>query len=322
MKKFIFGIITFAICIIMTQVNDVKAAVLTNVNGLELTDQNIEDLRSLGFTDEAIENMDEEEYQLNKDLKGEIVDTDTKYIKTITPEENSEMQPLEENEELQRSLPEKSLNVLESNNSISIELDEETFYKELEQEKTGIKTMASDTTTTDYKIFKTTISKLSSSKYRLTNNMTWKKIPSTRQWDVSGVGINSTYWAPVPNSQYAKQNWKTYSHMSGNQSGSSTYKSSSSYWSKKAGGYALKMNLPNNTTNGADSKFVESLSNYMYYNVSKLASTKQLDAYGAYRHQATSASIGISYSISGSSLSVSPSTKFDGPITTHAQVKF
>ncbi|MBD1383428.1 hypothetical protein [Metabacillus arenae] len=292
----------------VSSISVAQAEEIHNVNGLQLSDQEIENLISLGFTEEEIENMDHEEYKLNKDLKGEVVASTTQYLK-ITEPVQSEFKSFQENSSQEPTL---------------VELDEQTYYEELakENESSGkVSTYASNSSSTSYKKMTTSITKLSTNNYRLKNSVTWSKMPYTRHVDVSGIGINQTYWAPTPNTQYGKQNWKTWSYCNGTQSGSATYTTSSGAWKKGAGGYALKMNLPNNeTSGGCAADKVNTLSGYMYYSVKPLASTNRLDAYGQYAHQETVFTVQPSISLSGVSFNVSPTDKFSEHPNTHVLV--
>lgn len=278
-----------------------------NKSSLELTDEEFNNFISLGFTEEEIKNMDKEEYELNKDLKGKVVASTTQYLKII--------EPIQSEFTTQENTSQKST---------IVELDEQTYYEELakENESNGeVSTSASDSTSTSYKTMTTTITKLSTNNYRLKNSVTWSKLPYIRYVDVTGVGINQTYWGPTPNTQYGKQNWKTYSYCNGTQSGSATYTTSSTKWKKGAGGYALKINLPNDeTTGGCAADKVTSLSSYMYYSVAPLTSTNRLDAYGQYAHQESNYTLTPSISLSGVSFSVSPTTKFSEHPNTHVLV--
>ena len=51
---------------------------------IEMTKDNINNLFGLGFTEEQIKTMQEDEFESNKDLKGEIVSQVVKYYKTET----------------------------------------------------------------------------------------------------------------------------------------------------------------------------------------------------------------------------------------------
>lgn len=290
--------------------NAEEGVVKKNRESLELTDKEVDNLLSLGFTEEEIQNMDQEEYELNKDLDGEVVASTTQYLKIV--------EPIESNTSLKSQM---ELKETDSSEPTIIELDKQTYYEELEKEKQSsgqFSTFSSDSTSTSYKKMTTTITKLSTNNYRLKNSVSWSKLPSTRHVDVSGVGINQTYWGPTPGTQYGKQNWKTWSYCNGYQYGSATYTSGSSKWQKGAGGYALRMNLPDDeTTGGCAADRVETLSSYMYYSVSPLATTNRLDAYGHFAHQESKSTLVPGISLSGVSFSVSPSTSFSEHPNTH-----
>ena len=57
-----------------------------NSNNVAMTEKQIGNLRNLGFTDNQIELMDQEEFDNNKDLNGEVLTETVKYYKTITIE--------------------------------------------------------------------------------------------------------------------------------------------------------------------------------------------------------------------------------------------
>ncbi|MDP1420379.1 hypothetical protein Q8G35_18815 [Peribacillus simplex] len=289
-----------------------KGSVEKNKNALGLTVEEFNNLISLGFTEEEIENMDQKEYELNKDLKGEVVASTTQYLKITEPiqSESSSQEPtIQENSSQEPTI---------------VKLDEQTYYEELakENESSGeVSTSASDSSSTSYKKMTTSITKLSTNNYRLKNSVTWSKMPFITHVDVTGVGINQTYWGPTPDTQYGKQNWTTWSFCNGTQSGSATYTSSSGQWKKGAGGYALKINLPNDeTASGCASDKVETLSSYMYYSVKPLTTTNRLDAYGQYAHQESTYTLTPSIALSGVSFSVSPTNEFAEHPNTHVLV--
>lgn len=283
---------------------------------IEISLEERENLISLGFTEEEIQNMSSEEYLLNKDLEGEVVASTTQFLKVIEPIQTSKYSTFSSSE----------IQSVTTQKPVIIEMDEESYYNELAMKDTKntkeFSTSAtSDYTTTSYKKMTTLITKLSTNNYRLKNSVVWSKIPANKHVDVSGIGINQTYWAPTPGSQYAKQNWTKYSICTGTEAGSATYTTSSTKWSKGAGGYAVKMNLPNNDFGGGCySQTVRSLSSYMYYSVKPLTSTNRLDAYGQYAHQEATYTLTPSISLSGVSFSVSPVAKFSVHPNTHALV--
>lgn len=135
--------------------------------------------------------MSNEEYEINKDLKGEVISTNTNYIKIIEPRVTIAYS-------------------ISNNEPIIIELDEETYYDEINKLNDNLNSRASsDFLTTSYKKMTTTITKLSSKESRLKNSVVWSKLPSQTYVDVIGIGINSSFWAPNPGTQYGQQNWTT-----------------------------------------------------------------------------------------------------------------
>lgn len=266
-------------------------ASVTNANGLSISAEEYQRLLTLGFTDEEITNMDQEELEMNKELSGELTTATTQYLKIIDP-----------------TSPE-----IDSQSQVQV-LSEQTYNYEVDNYVED----ASDGTTTSYKKMTTTITKLSTNSYRLKNSVTWSRIPATRHVDVTGVGINQSFWGPTPNSQYGKQNWKTYSYCNGTQSGSSTYNTSSDKWKKGSGGYSLKVNLPGDEiVGGCAADKVTALSSYMYYSVTPLTSTNRLDGYGQYAHQVVDFTLTPSISLNGAEFTVSPTEKFSEHPNTH-----
>ncbi|MED3550124.1 hypothetical protein [Cytobacillus praedii] len=273
------------------------ASEIKNVNGINFSEKDLENLRSIGYTDQQLNLMAEEEYLANKDTKGELVSSDIKYIKTIYPDENN----LDE--------------------SITIELDKETFEAELEAEleaeENEMGTMAAkDEKSTEYLLLETQIFSIEyGKKYQLRNTATWKKIPTTRRWDISGIGFGSQ-WQGLPETKYAKQMWTKCDTLNRCTDDYSDYGSSSSYWQTNATGYAHKMNLPDNE----GTQYVRNISSYALFQVQKISSTSSVSAYGHYSHQKKNLNISPAFSVSGTAISVSPSDHYDSPLSTHAYI--
>ncbi|KKB35990.1 hypothetical protein [Bacillus thermotolerans] len=308
------GLISFVFCLSLyfsfgSLVTTAHAESVNNVNGIEISDETFNNLLSLGFTKDEIENMSEEVYNLNKNLKGEIVASQTQYLKIIENPDTIKSPFL--------------YNDLQTD-PIIVELDEATYNKEVAQEKKRAEEnqiSPMDITvesSTSYKTMRTVIARLGTQNYRLKQSITWSKMPSNRYVDVTGIGINPSFWGPTPDSQYGEQKWTTYSHMSGTQSHSAIYNTSSTKWSKGIGGYALRIDLPNDSFGGgADAKTVRSLTSYMYYAVRPAAVNNRLDAFGHYAHQEKNSTISPSISLSGLAFSVSPTTSFSYHPNTH-----
>lgn len=287
--------IGFSINVHAAEVEDPSQEVMP----LSLTTEEINHLKSLGFQEHEIENMTQEEYDLNKNLKGEVVSEDEKFVKVVkVPSKNQPFTALDSNDDEEY---------------ISIELDEATYNKEVAElknkEKINTYGYIPDGSSTSYKRMVTTIVKLSTNEFRVKNAVNWSTMPFWRYIDISAVGINSAHYYPQVNSQYGAQSWVTKNAFGTQKSHSATYTSNSDKWNKKEGGYGLRMNLPNNDQEYSAN--VTTLSSYMYYTAYKEnKATKHIDAFGHYAHQETSASLVPSYSLSGSSFTINVTAKF------------
>lgn len=251
---------------------------------LNLSDVEITNLKSLGFSDSEIQNMGQEEYELNKNLTGEEISSNSRYFKVI---------------ETIEPITYKVKTTSDSNevtDSIDIEISKEEF--ENQAYKSNISPYASTTKSTSYKRMTTSAVKLSTGKYRVKAQVEWTKMPKNRDKDVLGVGVNGAVWDPN-GGEYGVQNWQTYNRVTNKRAnGSATYKSSSNNWEYGADTYALTMNLKDDPT---ANNYVTNLMLTMYYSVEPLKSkpTIGLKAYGKYAHQENY-------------YSVSPSIGFDG----------
>lgn len=297
-----------------------------------ITEQDKGVLKNLGFTEEEIYQMDQEEYSLNINLEGNVMSEETKYFKVIASIDDLDMSSVESigNDQNTSGKNFESATV--------IELDKATYWKEVE-EKTleeknnnvdykvdSLATNQQGQHKTSYKTMTTTIVKLSTNNFRVKTNVAWHKAPSNRKIDLIATAINSAHWSPVINSQYGKQSWTIRNRCPVKKtSHSATYNASSNKWKKGASGYGLLIDLPNNynSSNGCNIKEVSTLSSYAYYTVNKLTSVKVLDAYGKYSHQETNIQIAPTITFGPASIGVSASfqSKFTNS-STHAKYKW
>ena len=226
MKKIKSKVIIFIICLISFNSIEVFALNTTNIiinnNSILITEQEHQNLLNLGFTHDEILNMSSEEFNDNKDLKGEIVSQNTIYM-------------------------DQQNNIL--NNNISI-LGLQPGY---------IETTAKKMTTTIVSV---------NNKYRYKITLEWKNIPSTRSYDIIGIGTDTN--VKINSGIYFQQNF-CYSSNNCDSSIVNTVKSTST-------GATSTFKLP--------SSDIVSLSSYLYFDVSKntTSTITQLNAYGDYSH--------------------------------------
>lgn len=288
----------------------------TNDNGIKITDADYDRLIGLGFSDNDIEQIDQQEYDLNKGLHGTEISSNTRYYKVI---EKSDLMPTTYSNTLSTIKPTST-----AVSDYVIELSQDEYQKEVTAAKqqsdssdTGKFSPMNnpDSNSTSYKKMTTQIISLGSREYRIRNSVTWNVLPKTRSYDVIGTAINSSQFRPMPGTQYGKQYWTLKDVYSGDYSNvSSTYSSSSSYWSKTAAGYGTKMNLKNDnvvyTGFGGGAREtgtrVTDLSMYAYYSVDELHYNNEnvIDAYGRYAHAQKNLSVHFGFGISLSGIGI------------------
>lgn len=258
----------------------------------------------MGFSEREIIAMDQEEFDNNKNLNGEIVAQTTKYYKTITTYSDASTY---------------SINNATNPTSITIEITEEEYNNSNDELLITPLGNTNGYTETNYKKMTTTIVK-NGNYYRYKNDLVWKRMPSTRSYDIQGIGIDSTV-SGVSSSKYFKRiadiedsaNLVCYFDNS-----------TSGTWELSGTGYAVNFKLPANTSTTT----VTALSSHMYFDVQKLTSATilTLNAYGDYKHAqktvSSSVSNGVSIGTDGisfdASVSVSITESYDSMSTAQA----
>lgn len=327
--KFYIGLLTVLLIGLLVPTQNAWAEELTEDQEvsiqapLNLSPTEIKNLKSLGFSEEEINNMSDEEFEINKDLKGEIIENKTKYYKVYetSEEETSNTTFLRSNKAATSIIKEE----FKSTSTTEVELSPKQYYDEIENVNlneqinkpvSSLANSASKSKSTAYKTMTVTVSKLSTGKYRLKVNVHWdKKMPSNRKIDVLGVGFNNTQWRPAYG-EYGKQTWKIFNTKTRtNTTGSAPYASSSNKWKYGKDAYTLRMNLKDDPSS---KQKVTDINMYMYYTVTPSGSLpKYLDAFGQYSHQETYTEITPTINFDGTGgFSISNSTKF-----THSYVQ-
>lgn len=132
-----------------------------NYYGIEINEPEYSNLLGLGFTEEEIYHMEQEEFDANKNIESALEASTTKYyVETVRYDSTGR--------------------VVHSNTS---EVTEEEYNDDM------ILNMRSTATTeTTYKRMVTTISQ-AGTKYRYKVTLTWKQLPKVRSYDIIGIGI-------------------------------------------------------------------------------------------------------------------------------------
>jgi len=335
-KKFFIFIFVFFFAFSVVNVDAMTNDVYVNKNGVEMTQEQINNLYNLGFTQLNIERMDQEEFDNNKDLVGSVEDVDVKYVKTTYIYSNFDIITMSNSTKTLLPLHQynsATLKQLVSKNDIkpirviNEEITEEEFNAVDENANNFYVTrdVNPDVHETSYKKITTTISYISSSnQYRLKNDLLWKQMPSNRSNELYGIAINHSVAEPVSGSHFAKTYYSMEETCNYTTSHYETSHNNTSNWRRGATGYSVSFGLPSNRTDtvywaiGQDypcywpeyspfpphsggpinySVNVNSLSSTMYFNVTKVDSGP-LSAYGSYQHSVTSISVSSALTLS------------------------
>lgn len=291
----IIGLVLFANNVYAMECNEKN---YKNKNGIGMTCEQVENLKNLGFTDYEIYHMDQEIFDANKNLKGEVLAETTKYYKTTTYYPNQAQ-------------------LFSINESTPITYSEEITKEEYEMGEPTITTsgLKDDPVSTEYKLMTTTIINPGNGKYRYKNTVKWKKIPKIKHYDIIGIGIEDSKVYPVIDSNVIRAVFSYDSH-------NACYEEITDRgdWKKSSTGYAVRFKLP------YEGGYVTwtGLNVFMYFDVAKQnpsSTISVLNAYGDYSHATsnfsnTSFSFGVS--AFGISISASHESKYDEIPTSQA----
>ena len=244
--------------------DEINKRYFVNNNNIIMTSQEYNNLINLGFSKKEILNMTISEFDENKYLIGKIESTNEKYYRVITKYDNS-------------------------NNVISTITEEINEYKYNNSNQIVSRTL-DGYSETNYKKMRSQVISLTYG-YRYKMSVEWKNIPSTRSYDIIGIGIDSNVY--ISSDITFQQNY-CYNSGSCSSSNVSVIKNSTT------GGAAL-FKLPTSNT-------ITSMDSYIYFMVSKSSSEtiNTMYAYGDYSHAVrnTSSSNSNYYSINSGGLNL------------------
>lgn len=160
-KLFMYGLIVVLVSvlsIVQVKASTINETIYENYFGIEMTSDEYNTLVNLGFSSDEIYYMDEQIFLDNKDADATLVSKNEKYYKTVYTGLDG--------------------------NSYSLEISKEEYDNQPLVTPRG-------TVSTEYKTMVTTISE-NSGKYRFKVSVAWKKMPSTKNYDIIGVGFEQT----------------------------------------------------------------------------------------------------------------------------------
>lgn len=329
MNKKMTGLFALILAILFSS-SDVDALSLNedgkyiNYYGIEITEHQLENLTNLGFTEEQIEVMEQEEFDNNKNLLGEVVSQETVYYKNTYVYTNPDFITYSSNEN-------------ENYIVYSEEVTEEEYYNAPIDDVVEITPygLINGSTTTEYKQLTSTLVAVNN-RYRLKADMSWRKMPKVRYKELFTLTMDN--WVSLaPNTIQTKQ-----IATRNNPCDKITERLTSNPLTTKQtpDGYAVSFKLPTDSTcqyvmettlgpvTKTQEKPVNSISSYIYYEINPSTSPiKTLNAYADYAHGTKTISIDPTVTLGldsqgkiGASITFTGTygDKFDSMVTAHA----
>lgn len=216
-----------------------------------ITNEEYNNLLNLGFTEREILNMTEKEFDDNKNLKGEILDSTTEYYK------------LTEYYDIIGGF------ILSTNQRIT----KQEFENKTSDEK--VRSISTGYIETAYKKLTTTIVNTSLG-YRYKVSLEWKNIPSHRGYDIIGIGIDSNVY--ISTSFTFQQN---YCYSNG-----TCYSSQENLPKQTSKGGSSLFALPTSSSVTSLSSYL-----YFVVSKNTSSTITSLNAYGDYAHNTKSISL-------------------------------
>ena len=241
-KRVLTLLLIGSIFFLSKEVVNAETCFVTSNNGICISETEYNNLLSMGFNDFEIRNMDLEIYNNNKNLTGSVKGVATRYIEDTTYRNG----------------------ILVFNTSRDISEEEYNSVKQVN----GNRYVGDGYTETTYKRLDTTIIEYTN-KLRYKTSLTWKIMPSTRSYDIIGIGLDDDYV-----------------YVSGNRTFSQTYCTSITSCQT-----STTADIKNQTTGAGASFQLPSgsyviMTSYFYYDVGKKSGVypTSLYAYGDYAH--------------------------------------
>ena len=197
MKKYLYNIVLATLILMSTTVvNAANEVYYINRNNIQMTEEEYNNLLSLGFTEKYIDVMDEQEFLDNKDIDATLLSTSTKYYKMTTTMRNG----------------------IKLTTTQEITEEEATIEKELQSQGIPNRGPAGNyydgVISTNAFAMTTIISGIGNTYMRFTNNVEWFTIPSDRYYDIIGIGIEADK-VQMATGIVFNQHWVTTSGVSG-----------------------------------------------------------------------------------------------------------
>ncbi len=256
LKKILYMFLITALVLFTTTAVQASSEVYyTNREGIQMTQDEYNNLLSVGFTERQIERMDYETFSDNKDIEGTLLSEVRQYVKTTTVMRNGIQHHTSE-----ILTEDEMLEELASRKEQSSRYASGNYYDGL----------AYDT----YKLVTTRIANIDDNIMRYKIDTDWLEIPSMRSYDIMGIGMESNK-VQLYTTIYFRQDWEKTNGDFGH--------STSCAPKEESTGASVLFKLPSGS--------LRQLESYAYYHVTKKTGVNQvtsLYASGDYAHATSS----------------------------------
>lgn len=175
MRKFLY-ILTFTTLIIIstTKVNASNEAYYINHENIEMTEQEYNNLRELGFSEGQIYRMDYQTFIDNKDIEATLLSETKQYVKTTIT--------------IRNGIKHYSSQIVSENDYLT---SMQTHLQEPINSPNTSGSYYDGMTMDEYQVLTTMIASIDDNTMRYKLDVEWLDMPSTRSWDIIGIGIEA-----------------------------------------------------------------------------------------------------------------------------------
>lgn len=256
---------------------------IVNLNKVTITPHEFDNLIKYGFDYDQIMFLDQETINRNKNIEGQLVSKTTSYIKLVEVFDKSDYNRLNTSSNV---TPKKVY---------EIELSKEQYYNELNNKE--LQVIAADEArhnhTYSYRTLTTILWQVgseSSRQYKVSNVVQWNQTPSTRSFDLIAITFNNSNISVLSGSNYGFQTYTRVNRITLDYTFETiNYSVNSDHYTKKPQGYALAMNLVDDTL----FEKMQNFNSYLEYTVIKNNTSiiPNLQFKGTYVHSTSSVNL-------------------------------
>jgi len=175
MRKFLYTTIFTTLILISTaKVNASNDTYYINHENIEMTEQEYNNLRELGFSEGQIYRMDYQTFIDNKDIEATLLSETKQYVKTTIT--------------IRNGIKHYSSQIVSENDYLT---SMQTHLQEPINSPNTSGSYYDGMTMDEYQVLTTMIASIDDNTMRYKLDVEWLDMPSTRSWDIIGIGIEA-----------------------------------------------------------------------------------------------------------------------------------